>query len=141
MNKPAVYTGLSWTSSPRLPAEAKSNLSQLYLSRLSIAHRVGRVLSFFSCRRNWDSPTPLAAGECAPPPVMGGGAALSGLFRFINTQTRALRGLPPPVSTYITASLQINIRRENPRKIPVWEKSANKAALDPKRVDKPSLML
>ncbi len=24
-------------------------------------HRVGRVLSFFSCRRNWDSPTPSPA--------------------------------------------------------------------------------
>jgi hypothetical protein len=28
----------------------------------------GRVLSFFSSRRNWNSPTPLAAGECTPPP-------------------------------------------------------------------------
>jgi hypothetical protein len=36
------------------------------------AHRVGRVLSFFLCRRNWDSPTPLAAGECAPPPRVWG---------------------------------------------------------------------
>jgi hypothetical protein len=26
------------------------------------------VLSLFSRRRNWDSPTPSAAGECAPPP-------------------------------------------------------------------------
>jgi hypothetical protein len=32
----AVYTGLSWTPSPRQLAEAKSNLSQLYLSRLSL---------------------------------------------------------------------------------------------------------
>jgi hypothetical protein len=31
-------------------------------------HRVGRVQSFFSSRRNWDSPTSLPAGECAPPP-------------------------------------------------------------------------
>ncbi len=30
-------------------------------------HRVGRLLSFFSSRRNWDSPTPSPAGECAPP--------------------------------------------------------------------------
>ncbi len=36
-------------------------------------HRVGRVLSFFSSRRKWDSPTPLAAGECAPPPFGPGG--------------------------------------------------------------------
>jgi hypothetical protein len=35
-------------------------------------HRVGRVLSFFSSRRNWDSPTPSPAGECAPSPWSGG---------------------------------------------------------------------
>jgi hypothetical protein len=34
---------------------------------------VGRVLSFFSGRRNWDSPTPSAVGECAPPPLLPGG--------------------------------------------------------------------
>jgi len=42
-------------------------------SMIMLAHRVGRVLSFFSSRRNWDSPTPLSAGECAPPPFGGGG--------------------------------------------------------------------
>ncbi len=31
------------------------------------------MLSFFSSRRNWDSPTPLAAGECAPHPLVRGG--------------------------------------------------------------------
>jgi hypothetical protein len=31
----------------------------------------------FSCRWNWDSPTPLAAGECAPPPFGPGGRAHS----------------------------------------------------------------
>jgi hypothetical protein len=31
-------------------------------------HRVGRVLSFFSSRRNWDSPNPSPAGESAHPP-------------------------------------------------------------------------
>jgi hypothetical protein len=36
-------------------------------------HRVGRVLSFFFSCRNWDSPTPLAAGECAPHPLVRGG--------------------------------------------------------------------
>ncbi len=35
---------------------------------LSLWHRVCRVLSFFSSRRNWSSPTLLAAGECALPP-------------------------------------------------------------------------
>ncbi len=31
----------------------------------------------FSIRWNWDSPTPLAAGECAPPPCCPGGRAHS----------------------------------------------------------------
>jgi hypothetical protein len=30
-------------------------------------HRVGRVLSFFSSRRNWDSPPPSTSDECATP--------------------------------------------------------------------------
>jgi hypothetical protein len=34
-------------------------------------HRVDRVLSFFSSRRNWDSPIPSPAGEC--PPSFGSG--------------------------------------------------------------------
>jgi hypothetical protein len=38
-------------------------------------HRV--VLSFLSTRRNWDTPTPPAAGECAPPPFGPGGGAHS----------------------------------------------------------------
>ncbi len=37
-------------------------------------HRVDRVLSFFSSRRNWDSPNPSPAGECAPHPLIQGGA-------------------------------------------------------------------
>ncbi len=40
-----MYTGLSWTPNPRKPAEAKPNLSQLYLSRLSYAKPA--KLSFF----------------------------------------------------------------------------------------------
>jgi hypothetical protein len=40
-----VYTGLSWTPSPRKPAEAKPNPSQLYLSRLSLAKAA--ELNFF----------------------------------------------------------------------------------------------
>jgi hypothetical protein len=30
-------------------------------------HRIDRVLSFFSSRWNWDSPTPSPAGECVCP--------------------------------------------------------------------------
>ncbi len=40
-------------------------------------HRVGRVLSFFSSRRNWDFPNPSPAGECAPSPRLSGGGAHS----------------------------------------------------------------
>jgi hypothetical protein len=41
----------------------------------AIDYRVDRVLNFFSSRRNWDSPTPSPAGECAPPlhPLVPGG--------------------------------------------------------------------
>jgi hypothetical protein len=36
-------------------------------------HRVGRVLSFFSSRRNWDSPNPSPA-RLRPPPFGSGGS-------------------------------------------------------------------
>ncbi len=45
MSKPALYTGLSWTPSLRQPAEAKPNLSQQYLGRLSLAKPA--MLNFF----------------------------------------------------------------------------------------------
>ncbi len=45
VSSPAVYTGLSWIPSPRKPAEAKPNISQLYLSRLSLA--MPAKLNFF----------------------------------------------------------------------------------------------
>ena len=51
---------------------------------------VHRVLSFFSSRRNWDSPTPSplqAAVTPPPPPVPGGGSLASG---------RGGRGVPIP---------------------------------------------
>ncbi len=40
---------------------------------LSTYQRVGRVLSFFSSRWNWDSPNPSPASECTPPPFGSGG--------------------------------------------------------------------
>ncbi len=50
----------------------------IYAVEEDLKHRVGRVISVFSCRRNWDYPTPLAAGECAPLPFgLGGGRAHS----------------------------------------------------------------
>ncbi len=42
-----------------------------------LRHRVGRVLSFFSSRRNWDYPIPSPAGEYAPP-WFGGRGTLAG---------------------------------------------------------------
>ena len=51
----------------------------LILKIASKAHRVDRVLGFFSSRPNWDSPTPSPAGECVPltlGSVGGGGYAL-----------------------------------------------------------------
>ncbi len=45
----------------------------LQLARVCPDHRVGRVLSFYSSRRNWDSPDPSPAGEYAPPPFGTGG--------------------------------------------------------------------
>ncbi len=40
-------------------------------------HRVGRVLSFFSGRRNLDYPNPSPTGECAPHPLVQGRGAHS----------------------------------------------------------------
>jgi hypothetical protein len=45
---------------------------RIKMKMMTTAHRVGRVLSFFSSRRNWDSPNPSSAGECDPPPGSGG---------------------------------------------------------------------
>jgi hypothetical protein len=39
----------------------------------AVHHRVGRVLSFFSSRRNWDSPNSSPAGEGAPHRFWGDG--------------------------------------------------------------------
>ncbi len=45
--------------------------------RIGDRHRVDRVVSFFSSRRNWDSPNPSPAGECAPPPPPPGSGGRS----------------------------------------------------------------
>jgi hypothetical protein len=39
-------------------------------------YRIGRVLSFFSSRQNWESPNPSPAGECSP--GSGGRGTLAG---------------------------------------------------------------
>jgi hypothetical protein len=43
-----------------------------------VDHRVGRVLSFFSSRRNWDSPTPHPQAFVPPPFGSGGRGTLAG---------------------------------------------------------------
>ncbi len=49
---------------------ASENFSRLLVgSKDWKEHRV----SFFSSRRNWDSPNPSPAGECAPRPLGSGG--------------------------------------------------------------------
>jgi hypothetical protein len=40
-------------------------------------HRVDRLQSYFSVRPNWDSLTPSPAGECVPPPLVGGGGGFT----------------------------------------------------------------
>jgi hypothetical protein len=44
-----------------------------------LCHRVGSLLSFFASRRNWDSPTPSAAGEFCPFHWSGGGGGAHSL--------------------------------------------------------------
>ncbi len=63
-------------------------------------HRVGRELSFFSSRRNWDSPNPSPAGECAPF-GSGGKGTLAG--------ERAVGRVPVPTKGH-TLWYSVNIR-------------------------------
>jgi hypothetical protein len=60
------------TPSSLLTEMSSSNMANLAILR-GATHRVGRVLSFFSSRWNWDSPNPSPARECAPPPFGTGG--------------------------------------------------------------------
>ncbi len=53
------------------------NVARLKVPCLWFAHRVDRVLGFFSRRPNWDSPTPSPAGENVSPPLVPGGDTLS----------------------------------------------------------------
>jgi hypothetical protein len=53
------YSGVALDSKSGLLLAAKMEKTRSYI-------QVDRVLSFFSCRLNWDSPTPSPAGECVP---------------------------------------------------------------------------
>jgi hypothetical protein len=58
--------------------DRKQNLLAPFMGYIG-GHKVGRVLSFFFSRRNWDSPKPSPEGVCALPPlVLGGRGTLAG---------------------------------------------------------------
>jgi hypothetical protein len=63
-----------WTSCPAMSTRRRycrvAVLGMTYLPVLY--HRIGRVLSFFSSPRSWDSPNPSPADECPPPPRFWG---------------------------------------------------------------------
>jgi hypothetical protein len=62
-----VFKHLSATDIPYpLKYIIETLVSTLYPLSYGWSHRVGRVLSFFSSRRDWGSPNPSPAGECAP---------------------------------------------------------------------------
>jgi hypothetical protein len=48
------------------------------IKQVPFLHRVGRVLSFFSSRRNWNSPTPRPQASVPPPLWFGGRGTLTG---------------------------------------------------------------
>jgi hypothetical protein len=65
----------------RKKEEACNMIERIKLHCARMGHRVGRVLSFFFSRRNWESPNPSPAGVCAcppPPPGTGGRRLLVG---------------------------------------------------------------
>jgi hypothetical protein len=71
-----------------------------------------------SPRRNWDSPTPLAAGECSLPPVPQGGGAHSraakgvgeSQFRRLEKKLSTLPTLWPDYSA--TSGTGLTLKRE-----------------------------
>ncbi len=66
----------AWKEVVSVPGDDYILLLQILIN-LWANHRVDRVLSFFSSRRNWDSPTPSTSGECDPPPLVRGGGTHS----------------------------------------------------------------
>jgi hypothetical protein len=58
----------------RLPIDHHTQGDSIkHITADSRVHRVGRVLSYFSSRRNWDSPNPSPAGGVVPPWLWGSG--------------------------------------------------------------------
>ncbi len=75
---------LHWKRSDYLNTSTKLNSSvwknertnqSIAIYYYGLTHRVGRLLSLFSSRRNWDSPNPSPTGECVLPPLDPGGGA------------------------------------------------------------------
>ncbi len=52
--------------------EYEMRMLPLFKTLERFAHRVGGVISFFSSRRNWDSPTPHPQARVPPPPRFWG---------------------------------------------------------------------
>jgi hypothetical protein len=86
---PAASTQVPWDC----PGNNKHQLySKMFIvNTLPFPNRVGSVLSFFSSRRNWDSPITSPPGEYAPPPFGSGGGAHS-LPREGVGESQCLRG-------------------------------------------------
>ncbi len=61
----------------------QSSLHRRYQNEATtiVSYPQSRVNKLFFSRRNWDSPTPSPAGECAPPPPMVLGGAAHSLAR------------------------------------------------------------
>ena len=61
-----VYSKQAMSESATFRWNLKRPVIENGLIKVVLDHRVDRVPSFFSCRRNWDSPNPSPEGECAP---------------------------------------------------------------------------
>jgi hypothetical protein len=81
-------------------------------------HRVGRVLSFISSRRNWDFPNPSPAVECVPPPGYAGRGTAHSLAREGLGESQFRRwdihcGTPSLIYTYFVLETVAVIRQQS----------------------------
>jgi hypothetical protein len=87
-----------------LHSREKTNIKKTVNDR----HKLGRVLSFFSSRRIWDSPTHSPAGDCVPPLVGSGGVAALAC-------SRGGEGVPIPTRDIHCGTLHIHERCDDDR--------------------------
>jgi hypothetical protein len=74
LSKEKISCGLIVSNLRAVERAWNSALMDKALKENMPTHRVGRVLSLFSNRPNWDSPNHSPSGDCAPPTVLAGGA-------------------------------------------------------------------